>query len=155
MLPAGQALPQAPQLPRSVARSAQNAGPPPSPPPQVASVAPQETPHWPSAQTWPVGQVVPQLPQLALSVAAATQRLLQTISVGPQVGGRSVGTSTPTSTTPRSVPASTLPPTTELLLSQPLSQATPASIAVSSWLLLNPVISNLPLRATVLSPPSK
>jgi hypothetical protein len=56
-----QALPQFPQLKRSVSMSTQ-------PPPQLNSPAWQESWHVPELQTLPAGQGIPHDPQLLISV---------------------------------------------------------------------------------------
>ena len=62
-LPAAQALPQAPQLNRSICVLTQE-GAPASPPPQVTRPLPQVSRHCPAEQTWPLAHLRSQSPQL-------------------------------------------------------------------------------------------
>ncbi len=70
MFPAGQAVPQAPQLSLSEGRWTQS---------PLQSVKPpwQSSTHWPFWQASPAGQALPQAPQLASSVCRSAQALPQ------------------------------------------------------------------------------
>ena len=70
--PAGQEVPQVPQLALSVCRLAQYAAPPFGSAHWVRPL-PQVVVQTPAVQAWPSGQVVPQVPQLALSVCRLAQ----------------------------------------------------------------------------------
>lgn len=73
--PAGQTVPQAPQLRLSLLVTVQT-------PPQLVEPETQVTPHLPPEQTSPVGQTVPQVPQFWLSVCGDTQTPAQSSPVG-------------------------------------------------------------------------
>jgi hypothetical protein len=79
--PAAHALPQAPQLSRSVRVLAQYGAPPASTPaspwaPQRASMGPHSSAQRPMAHTCPAGHALPQAPQWARSVSVLTHTLL-------------------------------------------------------------------------------
>ena len=77
-LPAGQTLPQLPQLYRSLLRLAHW-------PAQFVSPLGQVVTHAPPVQAVPAGQTLPQAPQLLLSLAVATQWPLQSVLPGGQL----------------------------------------------------------------------
>src|SRR5262245_33913125 len=88
--PCGQALPQAPQLPGSLASVTQR---------PAHAVWPSGQMSWqlPAMQNWPIGQRVPQAPQFSGSVMGSTQK-------SPQKSGRVAPQATSNEANPSSPP---------------------------------------------------
>jgi hypothetical protein len=90
-VPAGQVVPQAPQLARSVSSTTQT-------PPHAVCPVGQEVWHIPATHTWPVPHAMPHTPQFSRSLCTSTQRRPQATVPPPHINPTSMGaTSRPAS----------------------------------------------------------